>query len=93
MQYHFFTADISAPTVDSFHEYAALRWDHLERFISSEAANLRASLRKINNGRKLFELKVEIVDSGHSYFARVVSGSITEAVDKVNKLLRRQMTK
>jgi ribosome-associated translation inhibitor RaiA len=92
MQYQFMTANVSAPTVESFQEYAELRLAHLGRLVPT-ASNVRASLTKIGSKQRQFELKVEVSSPGKQYFAHTVESTITEAVDKVHKVLKRQITK
>lgn len=92
MQYLFTTDNISKPTVDTFNEYAKRRFNGLTKFVDANGnAKVNATLRKLGSKHKQYQLKVEVVDNGQQYFAHTTRESITEAVDKVNKSLKRQI--
>lgn len=93
MQYIFHAANLSTPTVESFQDYARKRFSQLTRYLDGEST-LRASIAKISGAPKQFELTVQLkTAAGKQLVYRTVTTTITECVDKVNKLLRRGLTK
>jgi ribosomal subunit interface protein len=88
MHYMFHIANVSEPTVESFQDYTRKRLNNLSKFFRGET-KVNISLYKI--GRNEFQVKIEIINRGKIFYASTTEYSLTEAVDKITKQLKRQI--
>ena len=91
MQYLFHSSNLTDPTVETFEDYARHRFSGLERLLDAEHAKVNTSITKLGTKQSQFEIRVEVRNRGHQYIAKSVENTVTEAVDRANKLLKRQI--